>query len=302
MYFLGALVRKETVSQINPYVQQANNAISDTMKFLSTYQANPAATGTSTDPTVDPTTGLPTTTTGDPSQLSSMLQLMMMMIMMEFMGGAGASQGALGTTGTMDPFAGFPNNQDLINNQQTCTDGNGTGSSNSSSGNPAFDFLNQQDPTTLSDPNAFSDTLEQQMTSGNFTEGQLGQAMMAGIDQAPDDTTSGALSNVLGQLVQRGDLNAVPFMSDNYLNMLPVSRQNQVFDAVLNAGVSYSDGSPNRSLMSYLLSAEDDNTSPMAQNFAQQLIADYNTQPSNQSDPNMQAFLTLAQPQPTTTV
>ena len=115
---------------------------------------------------------------------------------------------------------------------------------------------------------------------------------MASIDKAPDDTKGAQVATLLGSLVQRGLLNAVPFMKESYLAGLSDTRKSQLLGALTQTGISYSDGSPNRQLAGYLLANEDNFDSPQALNFIRRLLANYNA--ANNPDANMQHFLALA--------
>ncbi len=142
--------------------------------------------------------------------------------------------------------------------------------------NPALVWLEGQfQPDTEGAPPQLSaGQVQDALDAETFSEQQLGEALMALIHKADDEQAPSVLSTWQA-LVTGGQVNAVPFIQEKYLERLTVSRREALTESLAGAGLHFVDGKPNTPLMGALLRQVYLEDAPLSSGAAQSVFRHY---------------------------
>ncbi len=126
-------------------------------------------------------------------------------------------------------------------------------------------------PPVQGEPVNLLKDVQQALELGKFTEEEMGQALKYLLDKAPADQLA-SIRDLLKGLFDSGQLNPVPFMTENYLGHLSDDRRNILQLAIRSAGVRMADGQVNSRLMATLLQSLFRNDNPQQQSFMRSLL------------------------------
>jgi hypothetical protein len=270
------------MSSSDYFLNSVNQTIGENMRFARQFQANQQAASSDSSTTT-------TTDTTSTDSLSSMLNPLMLMLLMQMMGQlSGNTQAATGL-----PYAAsLPLSPDSYLNNGVPLQ------------NPAYQFINNlltntgnadaedTDPTT-----AVRTALQQ----GQFTEAQLGQSLKYMLDKAPDEI-AGQASGLLSDLMETGDLNVGPFLSNDYLERLSTDRRQTLLESVESSGLRMANGQPNSRFIGFMLEQlgrpGDSTTKQFLQQFLQDFYDAYGSEPDTPVGSTLATVLNLANIQP----
>ncbi len=225
------------------YLTGVNQIIGQNGRFARQFQANQKNGGNTA--TGNTSTGGANAGTGNglPGDLNPML-LMMLMQFLQMMTGGSA----------------YP-----LNTNQPYVSGlfNGGGyPTQPNYNNPALTSLESRfsSKAVAEDPNAsaidFTDEdvegVRADLKAGKYTTAELGQALKYELDQGTEKNL-GAITKLITDLTDSGDLNVTPFLQNDYLQMLKPDRQDALLSAIQRSGLRMDDGKPNARLIGFTL-------------------------------------------------
>lgn len=266
----------------NYFLNTVNKSVSENMRFLRDYKANPEKYA---DQSSSTGTGASTGTGTATDPISPMMQMMMLMMMMQMMSNM---------TGTNLPQLDYST---LFSNLLGGTTQNPT-TTPPVTQNPAVQYLEDRfttlaatvptttDPATGESPATQTPWTEDdtaqfkaQLTNGTITQTQMGQALMYELDKT-DPKNLPAVGQLISSLMESGDLNIVPFLQNDYLTQISADSQDMLFRAVELSGLLLSSGQSNSRFVAFLLeslSKENPNKAdqPKTQAFIQKFMQDF---------------------------
>lgn len=259
------------------YLTGINQIIGQNGRFARQFVANQeAGTGTTSGNTT--TNGTNTgNTTGADAQTSTML-LMLFQLMAQMMSGGSTSTTSAGDL--QNAFNGYLSN---VSNP------GGTGNILQ---NPAVVALQAQvNAKVAANPNAetlnFSaedvDAVRADLKAGNYTNTDLGQALMYGLDQTPAENLQ-PITRLITDLTDSGELNITPFLQNDYLSKLTTDRRQALLSAVETSGLRMDSGKPNSRLIGFMLDTLAKPGNEQSKLFVQTFLQDFYDQYGQQPD------------------
>lgn len=269
------------------YLTGINQIIGQNGRFARQFIAGQEAGAgtTSGGSTTSGTDTTPPTNTGADTQTTTML-LMLFQLMAQMMGGGNiASANATDLQNALSTY--WPNFSSATSAS--------TASANNLSQNPALIALQNQltaqaeanpDAETLTFSAEEVDAVRADLTAGKYTNTDLGQALMYGLDQITADNLQ-PITRLITDLTDSGELNITPFLQNDYLSKLDTDRQQALLQAVKVSGLRMDNGKPNSRLIGFMLDIlakpgakpGDDQSKRFVQTFLQDFYDAYGQQP-----------------------
>jgi hypothetical protein len=136
----------------------------------------------------------------------------------------------------------------------------------------------------ISDANLVT-SVKTALQQGKFTEAQLGQSLKYMLDKAPD-SLAGQAGMLLMNLMESGDLNVSPFLTNDYLSQLSPDRRQLLLESVEMSGLRMANGKPNSRFIGFMLDQLNRSDNPTTQQFLHQFLQDfYDVHGSNPTTP-----------------
>lgn len=256
----------------NFIIGATNKAISENMKFLRDYKANPEAMINAANANVQQNPMQ--------EQMGGMLQFIMLMMLMQMMGGGG---------NTSDFFDTFPDYRDLVNTNTGGTSTQTDDDQNDDDENPAAVFLQSDTFQNPEEGQSFADILKAELEKETFTRKELRLALTKDALQTDDPEASQRAFDAITELIEAHVLNPLAFMQAGFLNQLSDDQYDQLLQATAKAGLPLNEqGTPQPAFLSYFTGALNASPESLARHFASRLMVlyaiEYGNDESTQGD------------------
>ncbi len=130
---------------------------------------------------------------------------------------------------------------------------------------------------------ALASQVQTALKNGQFTETDLGSSLKYLLDQAPD-ATAGKAAELVSNLMESGDLNINPFLSNEYLSRLSPDRRQTLLNAVESSGLRMASGKANSRFIGFMLENLAKPGDSQTKAFLQQFLRDFYTVHGQQPD------------------
>lgn len=155
--------------------------------------------------------------------------------------------------------------------------------------NQTYGDVTSDSPDTLDLTTSVQTALHQ----GQFTEAQLGQSLKYMLDKSPDGIADQA-ATLLTNLMESGDLNVTPFLTNDYLTQLSPDRRQLLLESVETSGLRMAGGKPNNRFIGFMLDQLGRSDNPTTKQFLQQFLQDFYNVYGRGADANSPVGDTLA--------
>lgn len=150
---------------------------------------------------------------------------------------------------------------------------------------------NQLSSSSSSNENSLAPKIREALQKGQFTEAQLGQSLKFMLDKTSAGLVNRAAS-LISELMETGELNIAPFLTNDYLERLSPERREALLHAVEGSGLRMANGKPNSRFIGFMLDQLGRPGNSTTKAFLQQFLRDFYAVHGN--DPSTPVGQTLA--------